>query len=403
MRVLDGLKNTHSQRRFDGINALLGGVGWLGSSRILVTSFMALIIAAGTAFGSLISPRSLSDLQQTSDLIVAGTASGGFGPSSGVFSLQVNRVIKGDASGVIPVIWSNKASGTANTRNETTAAGSGLWFIQLSSAGWVLIPVVDGDVPFNMTFFPAPASAVLSAYSYTASTSLGDKIASEVCSASESLAGAYNFQLYALQPAILDQLGSQVVAVYYQRMASSSLMQQQILGLSGLIRGGNATALSASMQAAAAFGTYTRENGILQQSIRDQFRTGDSGAIAVLGKAAVNSALPGALREAAAHALAAIHTLAALPYLAMLFGDSDTNLRIEAIGGMASFANALPTQTAAGSPSLAHLQLGTAAPYRTSATMANFALGYQAIERNEASYLAFWEQWWSQNRAALGF
>jgi hypothetical protein len=370
-----------------------------------VAIISVLLATAGLAFGNLISPRALSDLQQTADLIVAGTASGNVQAGSGVFSLLVTRVIKGDvtaAGNVIAVNWANKQGGFASPGGVTTAAGAGLWFLQSSSSGWLLIPVVSGDVPMDMTFFPEPAGPVLSAYAYNASAPLTDRIASELCSAIESLNGAYNFQLYALLNGLLGELGSPVVALHYQRMANSSLTQQRILGLSGLVRGGSGAALAVAAPAAASFEAFPLESGILQLGIRDQFRTADDGTISVLGRAAVNSANPASFRESAAHALAAIHTANTLPYLATLLGDSDTNLRVEAVGGMGSFANGLPTQTPGGVASLTYLQLPATSSYKTSATMANFALGSQAIERN-ASLLSFWRLWWSQNRAALGF
>ena len=43
------------------------------------------------------------------------------------------------------------------------------------------------------------------------------------------------------------------------------------------------------------------------------------------------------------------------------------------------------------------------APYKTAGTVANFAMGRLAIERNESAYLSFWKAWWSKNRAGLGY
>jgi hypothetical protein len=91
-----------------------------------------------------------------------------------------------------------------------------------------------------------------------------------------------------------------------------------------------------------------------------------------------------------------------VPWLAELLDDPDVSLRLEGISGMSLFANGLPVQTAATPGSLEYLQLQAGAPYRTPDTLANFAVGTQAISRNEAKYLAFWKQWWAANRAAFG-
>jgi hypothetical protein len=207
-----------------------------------------------------------------------------------------------------------------------------------------------------------------------------------------------------LQHGLLDQLQSPVVTVHYQRMSISPSTQQRILGLSGLIRSGSAAALASAAQAAPTLASYPTENGILLLSIRDHFRATDANSIAVAGQAAADTTNPSLpFRQAAAHALAAIHTAAALPYLDALLEDPDFNLRVEAIGGIGAFANGLPVQTSAGVPSLAYLQFPATAPYKTADTVANFALGTQAIAKKEASYLSFWRDWWLQNRAKLGY
>ena len=197
---------------------------------------------------------------------------------------------------------------------------------------------------------------------------------------------------------------SAVVPLVYQRLSGSASARLRVLGVSGLLRGGGGAALASAAQLAPTLSAYPVEGGILLSSLRNYYRTSDATAVASLGRAATDSTDPNsAFREAAAHALAAIHTAPALPYLAALLDDSDAQLRTEAIRGIGSFANGLPVQTAAGAPSLAHLQLPTAAPYRTDETMRNFALGPGVIGNNQDSYLQFWKQWWSANHAALGY
>jgi hypothetical protein len=232
---------------------------------------------------------------------------------------------------------------------------------------------------------------------------LRDKLASELGSAVESNDG-YNFSLYGLQSGLLDDLQSPIIELLYERMATSAVLDNQLLGLSGLIRSGNASALTIAIQKAPAAAPGDPAIGILLRSIKDDFRATDANSVAALGAAATNSSNPNtAFREAAAHALAAIHTSATLPFLATLLDDSDFNLRVEAVGGMGAFANGLPTQTKASVSSLSYLQLPAGARYKTDATVANLAFGVQAITRNEASYLSFWKSWWSENRASLGY
>jgi hypothetical protein len=347
------------------------------------------------------------DLEQNADLIVVATASGTFqAGSAGEISLQVARVVKGDpalAGGVVSVSIANGTPNALQPGATITATGSGLWFLQNSSSAWLLLPAVQGSAQLNMAFFPESAGPILSVYAYSPAAALSDKIASEICSAVEGANGSLLLQFYGLQSGLLDQLNSPVIVLHYQRMSTSGSAQQQILGLSGLIREGNGTALAAAAQAASAFEPYPAENGILLRSIRDYFRAADASSIATVGQIAVSSANPRAFREADAHALAAIHSIETLPYLATLLDDPDSILQVEGIGGLGAFANGLPAQTSAGVPSLAYLQLPPNAPYRTADTLANFALGSSATQQNQASYLSFWKQWWTDERTALGF
>jgi len=368
-----------------------------------------MLVAIIPVRGGLVAPRSVLDLEQTADLVVVGAAQGAFtvGTASS-FSVQVSRVIKGDptlAGNIIPVYWTGVPV-TVGLSGTATASGSGLWFLQRgsSSSGWLLLPVIQGAVPLSMTYFPTGLSPVLSAYAYGSAASVSDKIASELCSAIESAPGGFGFAFPDAIYAGLDELQSPVGALFYQRMSSSSSVRQRIIGLSGLIRQDNEPALKAAVQGVSTFNAYALETSILQQSIRDYFRGTDANSIATLGQAAIDSTNPAlSFREAVAHALSAIHTASSLPYLAALLEDGDSNLRVEAVGGIASFANGLSAQTAAGIPSLASLQLPPAAPYRTPETMAHFALGSRAIEQNEAAYLSFWKRWWADHRADLGF
>ena len=252
-----------------------------------------------------------------------------------------------------------------------------------------------------MASFPA-VDTVPTAYAYGSEAILSDMVASEICSALESINGSLPVQFSELQYGMLDEPNSPVVALYYQRMALSVLPQRQIFGLSGQIRAGSGAALTSSAQAASAL-EIQPEYSVLLSAIRDRFRATDANSIAALGMAAVDATKPPAFRTAVAHALAAIHTVGTLPYLATLLSDNDPALQIEAIGGLGSFANGLAMQTMAGNSRLAHLQLPATAPYRTRETIANFAMGPQAIQNDQTTHLAFWKQWWAQQRGDLGF
>jgi hypothetical protein len=368
-------------------------------------------MAATVAHGSLAAPQSPRDLAELADLIVIGTANGiTQGEASVNFSLTIDRVLKGAPSlsaGTISVGWPTPPANAAQSAVGSAPAGvgsTGMWFLQESPDGWALLPVVQGNAPFSMTYYPSAPGPILSPYTYSASASLLDIIAAELSSAIEASNGAYIAQFYGLQFGLIDQLNSSYVSLLFTRMSNSTPTAQQIVGLSGLIRGGSSAALTSADQSVSTFAAYAKESGILLFSVRDRFRAADAVSVGVLGKAATDSTNSTAsFCEASAHALAAMHTAATLPYLAALLGDQDANIRVEAIGGIGSFANGLAMQTAANVASLAYLQYPASAPYMTAETRANFVLGAQAVELNEAAYLSYWSQWWSQNRVSLGF
>src|SRR6185437_14454966 len=225
---------------------------------------------------------------------------------------------------------------------------------------------------------------IVSAYAYSATASVDDKLASEICSALEGVSGV-SLPMYALLSGGIDELNSSVPQLFYQRLASSASTEQQVFGLSGRIRSGDTAALTAAAQIASAV-TGGQAQGVLLLSVREYLRPTDPTSVKAVGQVATDSALPTALREAAAHVLAAVHTAAALPLLATLLDDPDLNLQVEAVGGMGSFANGLPVRTRQSAVTLAYLQLPANAPYKTQDTVANFALGQAA---NETSYIYF--------------
>ncbi|HZC43659.1 MAG TPA: HEAT repeat domain-containing protein, partial [Acidobacteriaceae bacterium] len=127
----------------------------------------------------------------------------------------------------------------------------------------------------------------------------------------------------------------------------------------------------------------------------------DSGAATVnaLGNLLQLQNSPQSVRYAAAHALTNIHTGAAVTYLAPLLDSDDPQLRADAIGGIACFANGVPVINPA-KPG-GGLDINENGPFRTDATMSHFAMGIMTISQKEAYYLNYWRGWWSANGAAV--
>lgn len=369
-------------------------------------SLVALSLLAGTnLYGGLVAPQSINDLQQQSDLILVGTTAGAAVSGTTVnISIVVNRVLKGDATLAGKSIGAQWESGRLNALAATGGATkeSGIWFLrQTKTTTWQVVPAVQGNAELNQVYVPTASGSITSSYTYSQSAAIADKLTSELGAAIENRDGS-DILLYALQIGGLDELNSPVAGQVYQRMATSTAANRKVIGLSGLIRAGNGSAIAAAASAALAL-SNDPSTGILVMSIRNSFRATDRDSVTAAGSVATDSSQDAVLREATAHALAAIHSVATLPFLATLLDDSNQNLRIEAIGGMAAFANGLAVQTSANVASLSYLQVPDKATYKTPETVAHLALGRQAIAPNEASYRSFWKTWWAQNRSNLGF
>lgn len=351
---------------------------------------LALALAAITvapAFGGLSAPASLLDLAYSSDLIVSGSADGiAQSGSAAVIALTVNRVVKGDptvAGTTISVNWELRMGGfvpgVGHVNFSLPANPNGLWFLRGAPGGWLLASVWNGEAPLAWTFIPQPAGPLPPAYAYASDATVADKVAAEASFGMEN-AAIRDLRMEQMEP-LLDTFHSTYVQTLYQRLSVSDSAPRQIEGLAGLIRAGSPPALATAVKSAALFAGYPVEYGLLLLSISGGFRAADPASVAALGQAAVSPDMEQPFRVACAHALGAIRSAAALPYLATLLDDPDDTLRIEAIGGFSAFANGLPM--------------------RTEETIAHFAMGEQAISRNEAGYLAFWKGWWSRYGADL--
>ncbi|HEX5431004.1 MAG TPA: HEAT repeat domain-containing protein, partial [Bryobacteraceae bacterium] len=315
---------------------------------------LGLLLAGGGLYGNLTAPASILQLEQAADLIVNGTVSGAAqNGATFSFSVQVGRVIKGDpslAGTSVPAFW--ESGGQPPAGSGASIRGSGIWFLQRMVSAWRVIPVTQETMDFGRTYFPASSGTILSAYAYTQGASVEDKLASEISSAIESGSAFVPQFDSAMAGGLLDELKSPVLAVLYRRLANSASTDQRLLGLSGLIRAQDASALADAARLAATVRNDPAE-GVLLLSVQIYFRATDPSAVSALGSAATGILTSNTdFREAAAHALASIHTNAALPFLATLLDDPDLNLRVEGVGGIGAFANGLPVQTKAGVPGL---------------------------------------------------
>jgi hypothetical protein len=270
--------------------------------------------------------NSLTDTQRKADLIAVGSiVDGSETGATASFTLRIARVLKGDPSLAgkdLLAEWALAGGLRPAGSPAPLAPENGLWFLQRQPGAWAVVPAMQGDIRFFQTFVSVPAGGIPAAYSYAAEAPLADKLASEIGAATEAdNGGGTDTQM--LFWGTLDDLKSAVLQVMYHRLANSSSPNARALGLAGLIRNGDTTALAIAYQQNAVFSNPN--DFLLLLAIRDAFRTTDPDAIATLGQVAVDSkSVTASMRQACAHALASIHTKDALPYLAQLFDDGQS-------------------------------------------------------------------------------
>src|SRR5215471_13086738 len=177
-------------------------------SRTTLGILLGIVMVAQVGFAPISAPASLAQLQQSADLIVVGSASGGIQAGGSLnFTIQVSRVVKGDLLPAIsiPASWQASDPGFA-----MAVSGNGLWFLRRSVGEWRVLPLQSGFATFKDAFIPMPAGPVPDAYAYDATAAtVSDKVASEISVAVESGDSLTLFP--GLQGFWLDELRSPVV------------------------------------------------------------------------------------------------------------------------------------------------------------------------------------------------
>jgi hypothetical protein len=334
--------------------------------RIFPFGVIACLLAAGHLYAPIFQIISPAELARDADVIVAGSAGSGVRSGNTVsFPLQVDRVLKGGAtiaSTTLSIAWT--AAPSVDFGPPT--AGYGIWFLRRPAADWTMLPA---------GYYAVPPGPILGIYAYADAASVTDKVAAELSSAIESANGGSFIEIQTNGG--LDQLKSPVLQLLYQRMSTSDDLYQAMMGVSGLLRQGNGSALAAAIDLAPKIEADPRRFDALPLTIRAFFRPTDAASVAALGRAAADTTnLRAQLREACAEALAAIHTRQALPYLAALLDDADANVQSSGVRGLSAFTKSSPTPE----------------------TFANRAVGWQDYLR-----VPFWKTWWAANHTALGY
>jgi hypothetical protein len=326
-------------------------------------------------------------LADQADAIVAGAVQSGRQNGQFVsFVLTVDRTIKGNipTGAKLTVSWKSPWA-----LNRDLGGNYGLWFLARHSDGsWELLPARQSRAPFELTFFHlSPTNSPSSANAITTSTA-SSQIASELLTAMQHYQD--RDQLLDLGTGLFGIADPVVKASAFRALSASPDPELKYLGLAGLVKSNEASALSELVKGASVIPKLRTRQFAL--GVIGSMQTGDLNTIQALGSFAAST--DPVMRRSAASALCNIHTQDTLSYLAMLLDSTDRETLEYAIRGLSRFVNNLPITAAECVPSLKCLVPQGPAPYKTLDTD-RYSLSTRAMDpTQESAYVLFWKSWW---------
>lgn len=365
-----------------------------------ITSFNSIGRAAMLCFLSVTISRggTLSGLATAADVIVVGTVSTRTeNGSSIVFDINVETVLKGSLSSAVAHVShpGGRSGGIYLGPPVINSQIHGMWaLVSTATADWDVLPV-RGPSGLMVSLFWPVAATLPPFYQSLSSSSLLDTLTIDVAAGVES-EGLPPEELIG----ITGPAATPVLQAVFTHFLASPALAFRSAGLAGMLVAGQQDAMTQLSQVWPSISADTSRTVVLS-AIRGSFRDQTAASVQQLVQASSTSA---ELRSAAVWALAAIHTQEALPFLAGLLGSSDPAEQARGVFGLSSFANGCPPQTRDNLVSMGYLRFTNTSAYRTSETMANFAFGGgspQVGDPRLSQLVAFWLNWWNQNKASL--
>jgi hypothetical protein len=342
---------------------------------------------------------------------------------SATVTIEVDRAIQGQITPNTQIEVGVVNASSSCTIPSSAKPVTAIWFLSQKPDGtfsFANSPKSQSCHPFDSDY-ETPDGPLPAQWAYPETAKPKDKLAYELAWAIESHPEGSPAAI-AIKSDNLDGVSDESKADIYHKLHLSSAADAHFTGLLGLVKQGDANALGEVASNMAQFTqtpittSYTVNGQATSVAIRDengapatqigpiaisidQIVDPDAATVDALGTLLQMQNSPQSIRYAAAHALANIHSGAAVTYLAPLLNSDDAVLRTDAIGGIACFANGVP----AINPSKpdGRVDLNKNSPFKTDATLSHFAMGATTISQKEAYYLNYWRGWWSANGAAV--
>jgi len=337
-----------------------------------------------------VSVATIPGLVSSADVIVVGTVTSVqvSGPAvTGELVLSVDIVLKGSYNqGLLSLSYSAKSMGT----EQAMIGKQILAFGKLSGDGrsYDLVPIVSGtEVLLSDEILETGSPANVSALAITSQDTPLQKVIKEFgliqIGSRTTNAAPY---LSSLPSARVEP---DLTRAVFRAIQSSGAAANVALGAAGLVAMGDINGL----EAADSLDIQNHpELASIISSIESSYTDVSQDGLQILSEW-LGSSMPAVKREAAAGALARVHTPNAIMQLGNALNDSDFEVRWRAIGGLSLFANNVPVGGVSPAAGIS--------PFRTADTIKFSAFDRNVIKTNEDQYLTFWRQWWNQNQGQI--
>jgi len=265
------------------------------------------------------------------------------------------------------------------------AGKTGVWFLQPSGSGWLVLSLVTGDLSTEDLYIRVPPGKLPPAYAYDSSTDLKTKLLMEIGAAAQDPTTVAAISHIEGQRMLVD-LGPDL-RPFFNQLASSPRAASRAIGWAGQIRLDTPSALN--LVASSNLGTFPPEAESELANAVCEYRGTDASGISALATL-VSSQYSERMRVCAAYALRDIHVQQTVPVLEKLLEDKSAEVRYHAVLGIAQFAMSLPVARLGGN--LTDVATFKAPPSVTNEMRQHYpAQGVFAA--NEQEYISFWKTW----------
>ncbi|MGA8581789.1 MAG: HEAT repeat domain-containing protein, partial [Bryobacteraceae bacterium] len=272
----------------------------------------------------------------------------------------------------------------------------GIWFLKhTTTSTWDLIPSsgIGGDA--SSLFWPTPA-ALPAAYAPAPGASLLDTLMLQAAAGLEAV-GVMPQDLRGIIETYPPVPPSPAVQAILARWVTLPTPGFREVGVACMLDTGAPGAVAQLVQLGPSIGEPWAST--ITTALEQSYRDSTPSSVTQLAQYASAGTTTAAMRKAAIRALAAIHTKEALPFLATLLNSSDPFEQGQGVYGLGAFANGCTPQTPGNVVSMAYLSLKNPSKFKTTDTIANFALGGNPAAGDPvlAQRLTFWQNWWAVN------